>query len=153
MCSKVLICEASNYREEENLKELKTAIDKNESISERLQNKRAVRTHHYINLLLYSIANGKMKSAESIFDYINNKNLTSDFLQACSTYFKNNKYRGDACRIIAFVKEKNIFKDLLKVHLNDKIVEKLSRKDEEINKCPYSNKAIFSTLHQKQKIK
>ncbi|WP_341807952.1 hypothetical protein [Wolbachia endosymbiont (group E) of Neria commutata] len=152
MCSKILICEASSDKEESHLKKLKTAIDKNESISERLQNKRAVRTHDYINLLLYSITNGRMRSAESIFDYINNKNLTSDFLRVCSTYFKNNKYRGDAYRIIAFVEEKNIFKDLLKVHLNDKIAEELSRKDEETNKCLYSNKAIFSTLHQKQKI-
>lgn len=150
MCSKVLICEASNDREKRYLEALKTAIDKNKSISEELQNTRAVHTHHYINLLLYSVTNRKMQSAESIFDYINNNNLTSDFLRACSTYFKNNKYIGDAHRIIAFVKEKNIFKDFLKVHLNSKIAEELSRKGEGTNQ--YSNEDVFSTLHQKQKI-
>lgn len=152
MHSKVLICNASSYEEEEALEELKTAIDNDESISKELQNKHAVHAYHYINLLLYSITNGKMRSAESIFDYINNEDLTSNFLRACSTYFKNDEYRGDAYRIIAFVKEKNILKDLLKVHLNYKVVEELSRKDEKTNKYLYSNETIFPILHQKQKI-
>lgn len=153
MYSKILIFEASSNEEESHLKKLKTAIDKNESISEKLRSKRAIPTHHYINLLLYSITNGRMRSAGSIFDYISeDKDAKKRFFKIFGTYFKNNKYREDAYRIIAFVEGKNIFKDLLKVHLNDKIAEELSRKDEETNKYLYSNKAIFSTLHQKQKI-
>ncbi|APR97761.1 hypothetical protein [Wolbachia endosymbiont of Folsomia candida] len=164
MCSQVLKCRISTYSDYKHegywLNIFRGEIDSNQDIDSELENggeqAKHVFTLHYTNLLLYAIANKKTASADSIFTYINGKNnngnLRKSFFFACDTYFKNDKYKGDAYRIITFLKEKNILKDFLKEYLNDKISEELSRKDEETNQYLYADKVIFSALLTKHKI-
>lgn len=162
MCPKELICKTLPYyhgkREEHWINIFKNKIDNNEKIDEILQNenrqkarKQAASTliTHYTNLLLYSVANKKTISANSIFNCINwnnNEMFMKYFFSVCGTYFASDKYKGDAYRIVTFLREKNILKDFLKEYLNDKIVEKLSSKNEETNQYLYDNEVIFSTL-------
>ncbi|APR97759.1 hypothetical protein [Wolbachia endosymbiont of Folsomia candida] len=161
MHSKVLKCQISSYYdykiEEHWLITFRNKINNNKNIGKILKDEEVrkqaapILITHCVNLLLYAVTNKKIDSAHSIIDYVNGDIMECTF-SVCSTYFESDKYQRDACRIITFMKEKNVLKDFLKKYLNDQIVEKLSSKNEETNQYLYTDKVIFSALLKKHKI-